>query len=273
MRYDLFIVWSTGIPHLNEIMVTLRSKFEILLVKRHMITGLYKFGGIAKFVDDVYACDSYPLEHLKAKTRYLLDTDPICFLILVKNHHVNEQMVGSPPYRKPQCLYLQGIKNQIRAKFNKIPHNHVIHGTDYESQVDHILKLFGLQKKEVYGRKLDFDYPWHLPKPRMKTKIMVGIDSLKVFILGSGEVHIKESPHYKYVQGDKEAYIAYHKMYRGMELTDDHFPERFDDMIKLYEWGEFEPIIIQGNRVIDGVHRLALMADDFKSIRAYHVQF
>ena len=100
MRYDTFIVWSTGIPFLNEIMVDLRSKFEILLVKKYLIPG------ITKFVDDIYACDSYPLKHLKAKTKYLLDTDPICFLILVKNHHVNEQIVGSHPWNMTKTANL-----------------------------------------------------------------------------------------------------------------------------------------------------------------------
>ncbi len=258
MRFDTFIIWSTGIPHLNEIMVMLRAKFKILFIHRHRIQD------IGRFVDDIYACDSYPLKHLKAKTQYLLATGMECYLILVENHHVDEQMVGEPPYRKPQCLYLQKVKNEIRAKFNPAPHNHVIHGTDYESQVDHIMKVFKVGNKESYQG----DYPWHLPKPKRKVKVNVLVNQLKVNILGKGLVNIKESPHYKYVQGDKQEYINYHKRHVGVELVEDHFPEAFDDLIN--SWSYYEPIIIRDNIVLDGVHRLAIMADHL-TITAYHV--
>lgn len=265
MRTDLFIVWGSGIKHLNAVAGMIRDKFRIVLVHRHEIDDM------DKFVSDVYACDSYPMKHLIDKTRYLLNTQHECYLFLVENNNVDEQMVGQPPYRKPQCMYLQKVKMDIRARFNPAPNEHMIHGTDYESQVDHILPLLGLNNKEHYTRKIDFPthYPWHLPVPKRYKKVMVTPDMLKVNILGKGYVGIKESPHYQYVQGDTKHYEYYHRMHCGLSLKEDHFPEAFTKMFGQ----EFDPIIINGNNVLDGVHRLAIMADHNISIKAYNVNF
>ena len=269
MRPDLFIVWGNGVQYLNEIMVILRDHFRIVFIKHHTITDL------PKFVDDIYACDSYPLEHLKAKTRYLLQTAPECYIILVENHNVNEQMVGADPYRKPQCLYLQSVKNKIRDKFNtrkngRRTENHVIHGTDYVTQVDHILKVFGLPNKETYLRKTDFPvyYPWHLPPPKHYSLVPVSAMSLRANILGKGLVRITETPHYKYLIGRKEEYIEYHQQHVGRALMEDHFPEAFDELIKVRK---YDPIIINGTTILDGVHRLAIAFFRNEPIKAYNV--
>ena len=277
MREDLFIIWGHGIRHLNEIMSMLRASFRIVAIKHHSIDD------IAKFIDDIYACDSYPLEHLKAKTRYLLNTPEECFIVLVENHNVDEQLVGVEPYRKPQCLYLQEKKHEIRDRFNprsdkgNKTENHVIHGTDYVSQVDHILQVCGMYGKEHYFRKVDFPthYPWHLPRPKTWRYTRKKPTDLKVNIIGKGFVPITESPHYLYAKGRKKPYQEYHAKHVGRGLMEDHFPEAFDIMIQkayclsevngsswkaVYTALDFEPIIVFQNTVLDGVHRLALFA-------------
>jgi len=272
MRADTFIIWGHGIPHLSEIMSMIRASFKVVLIKHHTIRD------IGRFIDDIYSCDSYPIEHLKAKTRYLLNTPNECYLVLVENHNVDEQLVGVDPYRKPQCLYLQQKKHEIRDRFNprsekgNKTESHVIHGTDYESQVDHILKVFGMSKKETYLRKIDFPtkYPWHLPRPRIWNPVNKKIADLKVNILGKGFVPITESPHYQYVKGRKEAYKEYHAKHCGKALLEDHFPEVFDNLLT---FDKFDPIITFQNTVLDGVHRLAIMVFKTDEIFCINVDF
>jgi hypothetical protein len=99
---------------------------------------------------------------------------------------------------------------------------------------------------------------------------MVSVSELKCNILGEGLVSIYETPHYDYVKGEPERYIKYHKKHVGRELKEDHFPEAFDKLIE--NWTYYEPIIVQNKTVLDGVHRLAILAQTYQSIKAYYVQ-
>ncbi len=248
MRYDCFIIWSHGIKHIADIMCTLRAHFDILFIHRH------KIDNIVKFVDGIYSCDSYPLSHLKSKTQYLLKTDPECIFVLVRNNEVHEQMVGKNPFRKKQCAHVKWVKDFIRAKYNTIAEQHVIHGTDYQSQVRHILKVFGLNDLKYYTRG-DEVFPWHLDRKPYTTKT-VRLDDLRANILGRGYIRIEDTPHYKYVRGDKDEYINYHGKHMGYKLKEDHFPERFDELMLQTD---FNPILITRGIILDGVHRASIL--------------
>lgn len=76
---------------------------------------------------------------------------------------------------------------------------------------------------------------------------------------------IIESPHYKYVCNDKNAYINYYNKYIGTYLQDNHTPQEFDKLIAnfnshTYNLEETRLIIINNNlQVCDGVHRLSIL--------------
>ena len=77
-------------------------------------------------------------------------------IIFVKNNNPQEELVGIDRFRKIQCQYINGIKIKIRNQFNPkhtdrnfhkdplnqgISHDHVVHTSDYEKQVDYFLRL------------------------------------------------------------------------------------------------------------------------------------
>ena len=255
MRYDLFIIWGNGMPYVEGIMKMIRYAFEVVMIYKHKIPYL------PKFIDDIYSCDSYPLEHLKAKNKYLLQTDPECLVVLVKNHHVDEEMVGAPPYRKPQCQYLVEVKSQIRGEYNHIVSEHVIHGTDYESQVHHILEVVKQGPLSKYQRQPhpDIPYPWHIP-PVKKYKIKeFHPDTLRINVLGKGLMRIEESPHYRFIAETKQPYVDYFYEYMGGPLREDHFPKAYEEMIMDWD-GEYDPILVnkQGH-ILDGAHRACIV--------------
>jgi len=263
-RYDSFIVWGHGIPYLSEMMTVLRAKFKIILIHRHTITDM------AKFVDDIYACDSYPLRHLRNKTRYLLSTPMEAYFILVKNSNVNEKLVGKGKWRKPQCEYVQGVKKALRARYNpgSKPEHHVIHGTDYETQVHHLLKVFGLKPLAYYTRNEGSPFPWHIAQ-KPYDGVAVEIDSLYSTIISQGKVRVKDTPHYKYTTGSREEYTEYFNKYRGRQLKEDHFTERFDELMDV---DTFYPIIIKGDLILDGLHRSAIeLSRGKKTIKALKI--
>lgn len=256
MRHDLFIIWGNGMPYVTGIMKMLRYAFEIVMIYKHQIKDL------PKFVDDIYSCDSYPLSHLREKTRYLLRTDPECLVVLVENHQVDEHLVGVGPYRKPQCQYLVEVKSQIRGEFNQVVGEHVIHGTDYESQVHHILRVLGIGPLEKYTRQPhpDIPYPWHIPPVKTYQYMEQDLSQLWALILGSGLSPIEYTPHYQFIAGDRKPYEEYFYLYMGEYLREDHFPEAFDEQIRKWT-GEYDPILVnkQGH-ILDGVHRAAIIA-------------
>lgn len=265
-RNDVFLIWGSGIQHISEILSMIRDSFEIIMIHRHNINDM------EQFIDDCYACDSYPLAHLRGKTRYLLDTPQECFFILVRNHHVNEKIVGEGEFKKPQCMYLQEVKNRIRAKFNPGPDQHVIHGTDYESQVSHLIQVFDLGPLHKYFNEphRDIKYPWHIDPFEKYIKAVVKIDHLRIEVFDVGLVEVKDSPHYKYVCGDKDEYIHYWNKNMGRALMEDHSPEAFDILIENWN-GKYDLIIInQKLHIRDGAHRVAIMRhENFLSVNAY----
>ena len=242
-RIDSFIIWGHGIQYIREIMCTLRDNFEIITIRRIAIDDM------PGFVGDIYDCDTYPASHLKAKNAYLMKVPKEIIFVLVVNNDVDEHPSGSGAFRGVQCSHVVAVKKKIRERFNPRPHDHVIHGTDYERQTGHILKVLGLQPLEYWTK----NKPYHLPAAgRKKTK--VHIDDLRANILGAGLVKIEDTPHYKYLTGDKKAYEDYFFRHMGRGLNEDHFPEAFDRLIDM----DHEPIIVKGSIILDGVHRAAI---------------
>lgn len=252
MRYDVFNIWPNGLQYTHSILNIIRND------KNFKIVSMYKCPintDMLTFLRGMYKCDAAPVEHMLVKTRYLLKSDnKETLLILVKN--MNPILINKTQgkYHHIECKKMKEIKEIIRNKFNprfsdgRRTEEHVIHGTDYESQVDYLLDFLGLPKKNYKDQRCK--YPNIDPN-------YINLSDLKMNCLGVGILPLNESPHYLYVQGDKSSYINYWSKYFGKELTDDHSPEAFDNLINSLEG--VEPIIVDGDVIIDGVHRASIL--------------
>ncbi len=274
-RMDYLLIWGHGLAHTREIlgMVRTHAELEIITIVKRSIAD------IGQFVQDVYACDTVPFQHLVAKTRYLMTTPPQVVFILLKNTRPQEKYFGEGAFRHIQCQHIKNLKEAIRNRFNpRTPQgarteDHVVHASDYPSQVAHVLSVLGLPSLAHYQREAhpDIDAPYHVAPLGQVTLQDVPIDSLFASILGQGPVAVKDTPHYQYAIGNTAPYRAYHAQHFGLNLTDDHLPEAFDAKIRDFRYGQR---LANGKRnlivakalgtgrylVIDGVHRAAILA-------------
>ena len=273
-RMDYFLIWGNGIHHTAEILTMIRENphFEIITIVKKNV------GDIVQFVNDVYSCDSVPLEHLVEKNRYLIKTSPEIIFILTRNNNPQEKYFGDGPFRHIQCQTVKDLKEEIRNRFNprldsKRSEEHVIHASDYESQVEHVLQVLGLPSLEYYKRvpHPDIDAPYHLGKIDQYEIIDVSTECLYANILGRGILRIQDTPHYRYVSGKRADYLQYHQKHCGIALTDDHYPEAFDRMINNFSYnsrtasGKQNLIVAKKlwdgkYQILDGVHRASILA-------------
>lgn len=281
MRYDIFIIWGNGLASTPQIMDIIRkdSNYEIVRIKRHKISQM------KEFVEDIYSCDNVPMQHLIAKTRYLMTAPREAFLVLLKNLSPDEKFYGEGDFRHIQCAKIKRTKNIIRNQFNPrfsdksrqilpldkgVSHEHCIHATDYESQIDHILSVFGLENLKYHSRYDDLEicFPFHLDFNSYRIG-EVELDSLCANIINEGgiveKLKIEETPHYQYVSGNRKPYIEYFAKYFGTFLQEDHFPKSFDKLIREFDVnyqahsGKKSHIIVQKNIIRDGLHRASIL--------------
>jgi len=281
MRYDFFLIWGNGVDNTPDIIDMIRndSNFNIIRIVPLEINDMHRF------INEVYACDHVPMAHLINKTRYLLNSQKRCIFILVENRDPDETYCGSGAFRHIQCNKVKHIKEMIRNKFNpplkdlrqRIPplnigvsHEHCVHASDYESQVDYMLEKLNMRDIQYYNRhdSLEYYFPFHLDFNSYELKCFP-VDSLRCNILGldgvSTTVEIQDTPHYQYVAGNHQPYIEYFVKYFGKQLQEDHFPKNFDKLICNFdidyktESGKETYVIIKDNVVKDGVHRLCIM--------------
>jgi len=278
-RYDYFLIWGNGMPYKEEILSIIRSK-DFLKILRIMD---YRPKRIARFVRKVYSYDYAPFQHLKAKTRYLLNTEPIVTLILVRNESPREVYRGQGAFRHIECERIREIKEEIRNKFNprkngKRTEEHVIHASDNEAQVANILRIFGFKDgiellKNVPNPILYF--PYYLPKFNEFTIRRVNSAQVYCNILkGNKElfwketVPIEETPHFAFLKGDTRSYGEYLSKFLGGPLTCDYSAEKFKALSKNFAY--LEPpyatsyILVKEFRpnqylILDGVHRAAIL--------------
>ena len=294
MRYDFFLVWGNAIKHANHIIDILNNdnNFEVVRIVLHEI------GDMGRFVQKVYECDSVPIEHLIGKTRYLLKTPPRCLFVLVKNYNPDEAYHGEGAFRHIQCNNVLRLKKEIRNRFNPrfedknraiaplnpgVSHDHCVHASDYESQVEHILGVLNLESLSHYQRNdhLDFDVPFYLSPNHQYRFINTKLSSLKADLIMEGmttkPVPIKDTPHYRFLQGDYHEYIDYFYFHMGKGLQSNHFPCTFEKLSLEFKedyvsrTGKRSFIIIKGGHIKDGLHRACIMLsrgmDEIKCIQ------
>ena len=279
MRYDFFITWGNGLNHLAGIHNIIRQddNFQIVRVSRIAIKDM------GRFIEDIYACDTVPIEHLRGKTQYLLNSPPMAFFTLVKNHHPDEQYFGEGEFRHIQCTKVKKLKEEIRNAFNPrfqdpnhtvpplnpgVSHEHCIHASDYESQVEYILNLFKMGDISYYEKNAQLGFPqitWHVDLTGKKVNVVERkVDDLFINLVDKGLVKIQDSPHYQYVNGNKTPYVRYIESNLGISLQEDHFLENFDKLLNNFSLSYIEKnksyvLIGKNNQVIDGAHRVCII--------------
>lgn len=171
MRYDYFLVWGNGLQHLSGIMEIIEDRFHILYETK------VTYNDTREFITGLYECDNAPMQHILAKTIYLEKSPKEAYFVLVINYKPREH----PTKTGKQCSNIQEAKIEIRNKFNPrwgsgqqknplnpgVSHDHVIHASDYESQVHHALEYlrlpplcyFSLFSNKVDIRKILKDAP------------------------------------------------------------------------------------------------------------------
>ena len=274
-RMDYLLVWGHGLADSAAILERVRAHpdLEIISIVQREVPD------IAQFVQDVYACDTVPFAHLVAKTRYLLQTPPRVLFILLKNHRPDEKLFGEGAFRHIQSQTIKDLKEDIRNRFNpraadgSRTEEHVIHASDYPSQVTHVLSVLGLPPLSHYQTEAhpEIDAPYHLGRLGAIEIRSVALDALFAHILGEGLVAVRDTPHYQYVQGQQAPYRSYHAQHFGTTLTDDHLPESFDAKIRDFRYGDrlpngkrnliiAKPLADGRYQILDGVHRAAILA-------------
>jgi hypothetical protein len=165
MRFDYFIIWGNGVNHYDEIinMIKIDSNFDIVLINKFPIET-----DMETFIKKIYESDTVPWDHLIAKSRYLLRAKLEFVFILTINKSPDEKYFGSGAFRHIQCQKVKDLKTNVRNRYNPpftdinkqllpldkgVSHEHVVHGSDYESQVSHILNLLNLNSLEFYKTK------------------------------------------------------------------------------------------------------------------------
>lgn len=280
-KYAYFLIWGHGLGRSKEVIRQIRDdkNFDILKIKYHDVDN------INTFVKQIYSQDYAPLQHLKGKTKYLMNSESRVMIVFVRNKHHHEKIFGNKKeFQHVECAYIKEFKEKIRDQFNprddegNRTHEHIIHASDSEYQVDHLLKLLGYTDGvQTFTKKSNHILPIASTiKPFSKFVIKkVDIDSLYCYLYKGDKknfhkekIELSGTPHFKYVMGDTKPYEEYIEEFGGYQLTDDHFAESFDKLEKSFKYLEddhaLDYILVEefqmGNyMVLDGVHRACLL--------------
>ncbi|MCF7834036.1 MAG: hypothetical protein K9L98_01220 [Candidatus Pacebacteria bacterium] len=276
-RYDYFLIWGNGLHHKDGILDIIREEKSLKIIKIFE----HKIKNMKKFVKEVYSHDYAPYQHLKDKTKYLLSTDPKVIFIFVKNKNKDEDYFGDNEYRHIESKTIRKLKEIIRNKYNekkeeKRTENHVIHASDNENQTDYILKYLGHQEGiDLFEPYSDIISIKELQTTGVYVVKEIPMQNIYCSIISSDYpkkiktiTKIENSPHFKYVDGDKDSYIEYINKFQGTLLQDNHNPEVFDNLIKSFHYLDKDNstgyILTKKLRdqkyiILDGLHRASIL--------------
>lgn len=290
-----FIIWGHGMKYIEEILSIIRNTKNIEIKKIFKKINV----DIRQFVKHIYALDESSKKHLSEKTKYLQSVQNQLFLVIVTDNNTvyakkpnNHKYPYSETFIKwkvrllynPRTKYVdtdnqitkENIEKAIVQKFwiPEITQNHVIHCTDNEEELAHILKLFCIdleKSKDYITNRMLTNY----------TRIKISIDNIVANTCEQDEVPILETPHYKYLCGQKEQYRNYILKYLGTIIKDDHLPEKYDMLINNFDYGKLinnipSFVLLKKAKkpakyvIIDGVHRVAILKKrNIEIINAY----
>lgn len=275
-RFDYIIIWGHGMKYQAQILEMIKNHpcFRIAKIVKH------KPKTIKSLIKAVYSYDYAPFRHLKGKTKYLLATPKEAMFIFIENLDPQEDYFGKGVYRHIESTTLKKFKGEVRDKFADVINGtksdeHMIHASDNEAQTHFILQYLGFDgilelkesglakamnnNKEITLRTVDINTLYgkivehRKADHKKKEKYYINID---------------QSPHYKFLSGDKKPYIEYTTKLIGTALQDDHCPEKFNKLLKSFNYlnGPYRNDYIQVKedrqgkyRVLAGFHRVTIL--------------
>ena len=284
-----FLIWGPGMPYKEEIfrMITEKTFIEILTVMH------YKPRSLDDLIRGIYTYEYLPFVHHKAKLEYLRQTDPEVVIIFALNTDPQERYWGNPVRKFIYSESLVQIKEETRERFDprtdgKRAHEHVIHTSDNEVQVDRFLKYLGVKQ----GLKFFQDAPnpilstsWFLPDFDEFVVRNVYVTHLYGNIFqGTKEsywkenIRIEDTPHFAYLCGDTKPYKEYLANFSDGPLLggplywqycQDKFTKLSKNFVYLQEPYQTSYILVrefQPNRyvIVDGLHRVCILR--FKNV-------
>ncbi len=288
-RYDYFLIWGNGLSYKEEMLDIIRG-YEFIKILRIMD---YRPKSIARFVRRVYSYDYAPFQHLKSKTKYLLKTEPGITLIFVRNESPREIYRGQGAFRHIECARIKSIKEEIRNKFNprkdgKRTEEHVVHASDNESQVDHILRYLGRKNGLAYLKNVPnplLNLPHYLPKFAKFIVRQIHVSQLYATVVRGTRnsfrtkvVELDQMPQFACLTGDVTAYQQYLSEFLGGPLTFDYSVEklmRLSRNLVYLEKPHTTSFILTRELgpnqylVLDGAHRACILK--FRNVKQFPV--
>lgn len=291
-RFDFAIIFGHGMRNADPIKQIIRKHFPIVFLKQFDMLNVASSWSeqrtniaqalpteqgkallVDTFINRLYGCDRVPLEHLFSKTRFL-HTVPTTFLFcLLYNEAPDEAMVGvGTEFEHIQCRKITAMKNEIRDKFNPRAENgarlehHVIHTSDFSSQVEHVLQMLGLPSLSFFSRvpNENFNVAYHVDPFDTYTIEEIHLSEIRINLANAENLTIEQTPHYKYILGYKDEYEDYCRQWVGVRDYADHCPETFDKLIAEFRYDRRHYILVRkiGPHYItqDGNHRLSILA-------------
>ena len=265
-RLDYLVVFPHAVDKLDDVLDILRKyrDLEVLYIKNH------EPHDFIQFIEDMYKTDTVPWQHIVGKTKYLHNLGKYVYIILLRNHAPEEVIVGEGEYAHAQCMLINRFKWEVREKLNPVidkerSEHHVIHASDYESQVYKFWEVMDLHpiSSILSSPNNTLEHvPFHLPaftKFEIKEVNIEDLVALQMIVNNDNiSLPIKESIYYRYVVGDKQPYTDYWTAFRGERLWDDKSPGAYDKLIDEYKQDENYPIVRDGI-ILDGNHRLSIL--------------
>jgi hypothetical protein len=288
-RYDYFLIWGNGLQCKKEIISIVRNArfIKILKIMNHRPKS------IAKLVRTIYSYDYAPFHHLKSKTRYLLQIDPDVVFVFIHNENAQEMYRGTGAFRHIECARIKRIKEEIRNKFNprkngKRTEEHVIHASDNESQVDHILRYLGFKNGLDYLKNVPnplLSLPHYLPNFAKFIVRQAHISQLYgTVVRGTRDsfrtkvVELDQMPQFACLTGDVTAYQEYLSEFLGGPLTFDYSVEKLmrlsQNLVYLEEPYTTSYILtkefgLNQYLILDGVHRACILK--FRNVNQFPI--
>lgn len=145
---ECFIIWGNGTKYFDKIFNMIKGSFEVVTVARKDIYNM------EDFVKRIYVQEIQTIpHHIMAKNRHLLECRPEAVLVLVNSNGNNKPPVckGHGPNNQICTSFTEHFKHVVRDIYNpkqpcgKRTEDHVIHGSDDDTQVENALKAFGLK--------------------------------------------------------------------------------------------------------------------------------
>ncbi len=237
-RTDCFVVWNHGLKYLDDIYDFISNSQHIKII----LTKYIKVNNIKKFIQELYKFDNSPLHHIKNKTKYLSDLkkhDVYC--IFVRNYAVNEVWTNN---KQLECLSIKKIKNELRELFNprvdsKITHNHIIHGTNTEKEVEYLLKRINF-KTETIKSIINYDDNILSLDYNLKYNKNFILKKIKISNLYGSEI-LKENKFKKKLLPIKETII--NRSYQNKEKYQDYiYKNKFSEVRQYYSYLKFNKL-------------------------------